>query len=102
MKSFKDYMSENQLDEALITFGGRAYPRFGHVVIMAGGAGSGKGFVKEKLVGVEGYSFDVDELKLLATRTPGIINKVKREMGIDISNLNPKKVCICSYCTGRS
>lgn len=94
MLSFKQFMSENveQLDEALITFGGKAYPRFGQVVIMAGGAGSGKGFVKDKLVGVEGYNFDVDELKLLATRTPGIIAKVKSELGIDISKLNPAKV----------
>lgn len=85
-------MEENQLDEALITFGGKAYPRFGHVVIMAGGAGSGKGFVKEKLVGLEGYSFDVDELKLLTTRTPGIIDRVKKNIGIDISKFDPKKV----------
>lgn len=41
MKSFKDFTS---LDEALITFGGKAYPKFGQVVILAGGAGSGKGF----------------------------------------------------------
>lgn len=94
MLSFKGFMEEHaeQLDEALITFGGKAYPRFGQIVIMAGGAGSGKGFVKDKLVGVEGYNFDVDELKLLATRTPGLIKKVKNEMGIDISKLNPKNV----------
>ena len=56
---------QNQYDdllEALITFGGQAYPKFGNVVIMAGGAGSGKGFVKDKLVGVEGFTFDVDAL----------------------------------------
>lgn len=94
MLSFKGFMEEHaeQLDEALITFGGKAYPRFGQIVIMAGGAGSGKGFVKDKLVGVEGYNFDVDELKLLTTRTPGLIKKVKDEMGIDISKLNPKNV----------
>lgn len=46
--------STEDLQEALITFRGKAYPKFGTVVIMAGGAGSGKGFVLEKLVGVEG------------------------------------------------
>lgn len=94
MLSFKGFMEEHaeQLDEALITFGGKAYPRFGQIVIMAGGAGSGKGFVKDKLVGVEGYNFDVDELKLLATRTPGVISKVKKELGVDLSKLNPKEV----------
>lgn len=96
MLTFSDYIELTEefqhLEEKLITFGGQAYPKFGQVVIMAGGAGSGKGFVKDKLVGVEGYNFDVDELKLLATRTPGIIKKVKEKMGIDITTLDPKKV----------
>lgn len=97
MFNLREYIEEKitdklSLDEALITFGGQAYPKFGQVVIMAGGAGSGKGFIKDKLVGVEGYNFDVDELKLLATRTPGIIDKVKKELGVDISKLDPKKV----------
>lgn len=97
MFNLREYIEEKitdklSLDEALITFGGQAYPKFGQVVIMAGGAGSGKGFIKDKLVGVEGYNFDVDELKLLATRTPGIIAKVKKELGVDISKLDPKKV----------
>lgn len=52
---------------------------------------SGKGFVKEKLVGIDGYNFDVDELKLLAVRTPGLIKKIKDEMGFDMSKLDPRK-----------
>ena len=55
---FKDY-----LDEALITFNKKAYPRFGNIVILAGGAASGKGFVTDKLLGINGKVFDVDELK---------------------------------------
>ena len=49
----EEYISEQYevLLEKLITFGGKAYPKFGNIVIMAGGAGSGKGFVKDKLVG---------------------------------------------------
>ena len=54
------------LDEALITFGKSAYPRGGHVVILAGGASSGKGFITDKLLGIEGKTFDVDILKQLA------------------------------------
>lgn len=96
MLTFSDYIELTEefqhLEEKLITFGGQAYPKFGQVVIMAGGAGSGKGFVKDKLVGVEGYNFDVDELKLLSTRTPGIVKKVKKEMGVDMTQLDPKKV----------
>ncbi|UQJ94980.1 hypothetical protein IANJMKHF_00074 [Klebsiella phage CPRSA] len=64
MKSFKQF-TESTLTEALITFGGRAYPKFGQVVILAGGAGSGKGFTLEKLLGIEGITLDVDALKKL-------------------------------------
>lgn len=91
MTGFKSFLSEELLNEKLITFGGKAYPRFGNVVILAGGAGSGKGFVKDKLLGIEGYSFDVDELKLLSTRTPIIIDKVKSELGLDLTKYDTSK-----------
>ena len=76
-----------ELLEKLITFGGKAYPKFGNVVIMAGGAGSGKGFVKDTLVGIEGYTFDVDDLKRLAVASPMIQKRVKKEMGKDIKKI---------------
>lgn len=37
MKTVSQFISE-----ALITFGKSAYPKFGNIVILAGGAGSGK------------------------------------------------------------
>lgn len=85
------------LAEKLITFAKQAYPKFGNVVIMAGGAGSGKGFVKDKLVGIEGYTFDVDALKTMASRTMAIAKKVKEEIGVDMAELsanlkNPENV----------
>ena len=85
----EEYIEEqfDELMEALITFGGKAYPKFGNVVIMAGGAGSGKGFVKDKLVGIEGFTFDVDALKTLAAATPAIQKRVKKELGFDLENL---------------
>jgi hypothetical protein len=99
MLSFESYLKEDyaELSEKLITFAGKAYPKFGNVVIMAGGAGSGKGFVIDRLVGLEGYTFDVDQLKSLAAKTPAIIKKIKDEMGIDIADLaanlrNPENV----------
>lgn len=78
MQSFNSFLKEdlflqeefNILMEKLITFGGEAYPKFGNIVLMAGGAGSGKGFVLSNLVGLEGKVFDVDELKTLASKTP--------------------------------
>lgn len=33
---------EQSLDEKLITFGGKAYPKFGQIILLSGGAGSGK------------------------------------------------------------
>lgn len=87
MFSFNEY---DQITEALITFAGKAYPKFGNVVIMAGGAGSGKGFVKDKLVGMEGFVFDVDAMKTLAMKAPRLGDKVKDEFGVDLSNLNLK------------
>jgi len=94
MKSFNTFLQESfsleessMLLEKLITFGGQAYPKFGNIVIMAGGAGSGKGFVKDKLVGIEGKVFDVDELKSLASKTPVIVKRIKDEMGVDLPEL---------------
>lgn len=86
----EEYLEEQYevLLEKLITFGGQAYPKFGNIVIMAGGAGSGKGFVKDKLVGIEGKVFDVDELKTLASKTPAIRKKVKAEFGVDLEALS--------------
>ncbi len=96
MKRFLDFIKEissepSNLEEALITLGGKAYPKFGNIVIMAGGAGSGKGFVKDKLLGIEGMTFDVDQLKLLSTKIPSIIDRVKKEEGIDLKDFDVSK-----------
>lgn len=107
MLSFENFLKETKLEplvdpeireayvqeqydillEKLITFGGQAYPKFGNIVIMAGGAGSGKGFIKDKLVGIEGRVFDVDELKSLASKTPIIRKRVMDEFGVDLEKL---------------
>jgi len=86
----EEYISEQYdiLLEKLITVGGRAYPKFGNVVIMAGGAGSGKGFIKDKLLGLEGAIFDVDALKTLAAKVPVIRKKIKDEMGLDLEMIS--------------
>jgi hypothetical protein len=95
MQSFGSFLKEEQelletseqLLEKLITFGGKAYPKFGNIVIMAGGAGSGKGFVLSNLVGVEGKVLDVDALKTMASKTPAIKKRVKDELGVDLEKL---------------
>lgn len=105
MQSFNSFIKEESflaeeaeaLLEKLITFGGKAYPKFGNIVVMAGGAGSGKGFILSNLVGMEGKVFDVDELKTLASKTPAIQKRVKDELGVDLADLasnlkNPENV----------
>lgn len=85
MKSFQEFLLEK-----LITFGGKAYPKFGNVVILAGGAGSGKGFTISNLLGIEGKTIDVDALKVLAQKTPAIVQAIKDKFGKDISQLDMK------------
>lgn len=105
MFKFSKYITEEQelhedanvLLEKLITFGGKAYPKFGNVVIMAGGAGSGKGFILSNLVGLEGKVLDVDELKKMASKSKTIRKRVKDELGLDIEKIagdlrNPENV----------
>ena len=105
MQKFTSFITEQNfiLEEAetllekLITFGGKAYPKYGNIVLMAGGAGSGKGFVLGNLVGLEGKVFDVDELKTLASKTPAIKARVAKELGVDLEDLasnlkNPENV----------
>ena len=89
MESFKQYFVESKSDdvflmEKLITLGGQAYPKFGQVVILAGGAGSGKGFQISNLLGIEGKVFDVDALKKLAIKSKVFAAKVKKETGYDL------------------
>ena len=96
MQSFNSFLKEEaflaeesmELMEKLITFGGEAYPKFGNIIIMAGGAGSGKGFILSNLVGAEGKVFDVDALKTLASKTPAIKKRVMDELGVDIEKLS--------------
>ena len=92
MKEKTKKMNEDvQLDEKLITFAKKAYPKSGHALILAGGAGSGKGFVLDNLIGMEGKKFDVDELKRLVLKAPKIAKKVKDELGQDLSKFDLNK-----------
>jgi hypothetical protein len=86
VESFKTYLDKQEaLDEALITFGGKAYPKFGQVVIQAGGAGSGKGFIQSKLLGIEGKVINVDDVKKWVGKSVQLVGLIKQKTGIDIS-----------------
>jgi hypothetical protein len=59
---------ENYLNEDLMIFGKTAYPKSDNVLIMMGGGGSGKGFVQNYLIGLEGKIFNVDDFKDLVLK----------------------------------
>jgi len=82
MKSFKEF---SELDEALITFGGKSYPKFRQVVIQAGGAGAGKGFIQSKLLGIEGKVINVDDVKTWVGKSVQLVSLIKAKTGVDIS-----------------
>lgn len=71
MSVFSDYIKDSigeftcdLLDEASsVTFGNRAYPKEGWCVVLAGGPGSGKGFLQKHAILLDGKVHDVDELK---------------------------------------
>jgi hypothetical protein len=80
-----------ELDEKLITFAKKAYPKSGNVLILAGGAGSGKGFILSNLIGLEGKKFDVDDLKSLALRAPKLRKRIKAELDVDLAKMDLTK-----------
>ena len=87
---FKNLLFEKELNEVLITVGKKPYPLSGNVVILAGGAASGKGFVKDKLLAIEGINCDVDAIKELALKSELISARAKKEYGIDFSKMDLK------------
>lgn len=52
---------------------------------------SGKGFIKSNLIGLEGWSFDVDEIKRFSIMASSIRKKVKEKFGKNIADFNLKK-----------
>ena len=101
------YLSEQYdiLIEKMITFGGKTSPKYGNVVILAGGMASGKGFVKSNLIGVDGYSFDPDALKPLVASAPKLVKMIKKEFGRDVpalaADMNPKNATILHNLIGK-
>ena len=89
--TFKNYLTEEKqiLDEALITFGNKR-PKYNQAVIIAGGAGSGKGFVIENLIGIEAKVLDVDQIKglIIHPGTPKLNKKILDKYGIDVTKMD--------------
>lgn len=94
--NFKSFLQQAQLDEALITFGNKR-PKYNQAVIIAGGAGSGKGFVIENLIGIQAKVLDVDQIKgmIIHPGTPKLNQKIMDKYGIDVTKMdlrNPEEV----------
>lgn len=93
--SFKDYLFWNSLeslDERVLNIGdkSRAYPRSGQILILAGGAGSGKSFVNNAFISFEGKYFNVDDLKskLLKYKPEKLVKKFEEYTGRYIESIS--------------
>lgn len=63
-ETVKEFLSEKRL----ITFDNRVYPKFGWCVILAGGGGSGKGYINSHNLPIDGNVINVDDFKKLYAR----------------------------------
>lgn len=66
-------MEELLKEGKIVTFDGKPNPTDGWIVVMAGGSGSGKGFVFDTLVPFHGKKLDPDELKPYVIKTSEIM-----------------------------
>lgn len=81
----RDHSRAGILEEALIQLANQKDSHFCQVVILAGGAGSGKGTILKNLLDIKGKVFDVDELKSWMTRIPEWRKELQKALpGVDL------------------
>lgn len=76
---------DNLVSETQISFGGKVYPKFGQVVIVSGGPGSGKDFVIDNLFGITGKRYDVDILKNQVKKNKQLRKELSEKYEVDPS-----------------
>lgn len=77
MKVLNIEQYNNMINEKLITFNGKAYPKYNQIVIVCGGGGSGKGFVVKNVLGIDAKVLNVDDIKdiLVKMKSDGELSK---------------------------
>jgi len=85
---FEENSLENLYTEKLITFGNKAYPKYGNVVIMAGGGGSGKGFQIANMLGIDAKVLDIDMLKEFILKSKYFQKEILERFNVDIFKLS--------------
>lgn len=75
---------------ALLGFNGVFYPKFGNIVILAGGSASGKTLHRQKLLGIDGKVFNVDELSMLMRKSELSQKRLWEEFKLDLKSGNLK------------
>ena len=89
-KEHADMRDYQQLDEKLIMY--NQGKRYGQVVFLAGGAGSGKGFAQKNFMEVDKFKvFDVDELKKLFIKVRGLKMDLKKPQDVFDLHMMVKK-----------
>ena len=86
-------LKENQEDlqeSKIVTFEGNSAPKFGWAVVMAGGAGSGKGYVINNRILLPNKTIDVDELKKQYLKLKIKNPETYKDDGITFDEVNPK------------
>lgn len=81
-------VNAEQVNEALIQLVKGKENQFGNIVILAGGAGSGKGFTLNNLLDIQGKVLDVDALKQAVLDNEKLKAKIKAERGVDLDDFN--------------
>jgi len=85
MLTFSQFLAEKYLEEKLIMY--NQGKRYGQIVFLAGGAGSGKGFAISNFMEKEKFKVrDVDEWKKAFMKVADAQNKYPEIKGLKLSN----------------
>ena len=92
MKGYIEWLNENKLLERALNVGAKsAMPKENQAVILAGGAGSGKGMVLNNILNIPNARvFDVDKLKndIIKMRPKSMADAFLKQTGKDLKQIN--------------